>query len=289
MHTIDAFYTFHTLYTTQQLSFYVLPCLCLIAFVHSSVGLAGGSSYTAFMAVVGIPTSVIPSISLSLNTLVSSIGAANFVRFRHFNWRIWLPFQLSALPFVYIGAQTRLPTGLFYLLLLITLSLSCLRLAWQTYGQADEQTNEQTIQQPMNQAAIKPKLLSKRLGILLSVMIGVVLGFLSGSLGIGGGIYLIPCMLLLGIATAKQASAVGVVFILVNSVIGLISKWQHGLMNDTLLHEWIVPALVAVGIGGLLGSWFGAKIWAENRLKKMLLLVMSIACCLLMRKLYLLG
>ena len=52
-----------------------LLALFFVAVLYSSVGLAGGSSYTVFMA-IPVPLPTIPSISLSLNTLVSSIAAS---------------------------------------------------------------------------------------------------------------------------------------------------------------------------------------------------------------------
>lgn len=244
---------------------FLLPFLFVIAFLHSSVGLAGGSSYAAFMAVLGVPINIIPTISLSLNTLVSAIGSINFLRFKHFNWRLWLPLQLSALPCVYFGAMVTLQPLIFYLLLLVTLLFGITRI-WFGRGSA----------------IVTPT--SNQYQWFICLALGGVIGFLSGSLGIGGGIYLIPCLLLFKLATPKHAAAVGVVFILVNSVIGLVSKWQIGQVNYGLITQMILPALFAVGIGGMFGSWFGAKLWSEHTAKKMLVLVMCVACALLVRK-----
>lgn len=244
----------------------------VIAFAHSSVGLGGGSSYTALMAIVGIPTPAIPTLSLSLNTLVSTIGAATFIHFKHFDWRLWLPLQLSALPFVFIGAQVVLPTQLFYGLLLVTLLFSLTRLCIQHFNpHASFNTT-----QPQPNSHLLPRL-----------VIGACIGFLSGSLGIGGGIYLIPCLILLGIATTKQAAAIGIVFIFTNSIIGLITKWHYGLIDQTLLMDFITPALIAVGVGGFLGAWIGASLWSERTTRLMLIVVMSAACFLLARKMLL--
>ncbi len=247
----------------NELSFYLLPCFFIVAFVHSSVGMAGGSSYTAIMALFGVPLSIIPSISLSLNTLVSSIGSRNFIKNNHFRWQLWLPFQVTALPFVHLGAKTQLPAVIFYLILLITLILSAIRLAFKPNFSANFQ-------------------FSNRQKLLLSEMIGALLGFLSGSLGIGGGIYLIPCIILLGLGTTKEASSVGVLFILINSLIGLATKWQIGLLDFNI----ILPALATVGLGGALGSWYGASVWSEQTLNKMLLCILVVAIIMLSKKIF---
>lgn len=248
-----------------EISLILLPVFFIVAFVHSSVGLAGGSSYTAIMALLGVPLQVIPSISLSLNTLVSSIGSRNFIKNKHFRIKLWLSFQLSALPFVYIGAKTQLPATIFYAILLITLCLSATRMALNA-----------SLAPSFNFNAFQK--------VIVSVLVGMVLGFLSGSLGIGGGIYLVPCIILLGLGSIKEASAVGAVFILVNSVIGLATKWQIGLVSISM----ILPALVTVGVGGMLGSWYGAKIWQAKTLNRMLLLILLVAIGFLTRKLWLL-
>ena len=47
---------------------YLLPILVFfIALIYSSVGLGGGSSYAALMAIFGISYQMIPTTSLTLN------------------------------------------------------------------------------------------------------------------------------------------------------------------------------------------------------------------------------
>ena len=60
-------------------SIYFLAVLCfIVALIYSSVGLGGGSSYTALMAIFGINTLVIPMVSLVLNIFVSSVGSFDY-------------------------------------------------------------------------------------------------------------------------------------------------------------------------------------------------------------------
>ncbi len=243
--------------------YFLYPLFFCIAFLHSSVGLAGGSSYTALMAILGFPLQIIPSISLSLNTLVSSIGAFNFIRYRHFDWRILLPFLIGSIPAVYIGAKIILPAIVFYSVLLITLLIGVLRLIfWRDYN---SRIHFSVIQR-----------------YVISAIVGAILGFISGSVGIGGGIYLVPSILLLGFADAKKAAACGVVFIWINSVIGLFSKWQAEMIDL----DWILPMLAVVACGGYLGSFIGANRWSTRYLENALAIVMCIACLLLANKIF---
>lgn len=67
----------------------------LIAFIYSSVGLGGGSSYTALMAIMGFGTLTIPLLSLSLNLLVTTAGCYNFIRHKHARIGLISPFLVS--------------------------------------------------------------------------------------------------------------------------------------------------------------------------------------------------
>ncbi|MBC8318517.1 MAG: sulfite exporter TauE/SafE family protein, partial [Desulfobulbaceae bacterium] len=62
-----------------------------VSLLYSSVGLAGGSSYTALLAIFGIHFKAIPLITLSLNLLVSSLGTYNYFRHSHGRLGLVLP------------------------------------------------------------------------------------------------------------------------------------------------------------------------------------------------------
>jgi uncharacterized membrane protein YfcA len=76
----------------------------------------------------------------------------------------------------------------------------------------------------------------------------------SGVTGVGGGIFLAPLVLSLSWATARQTAAISVVFNLVNSASALAGAWATLPLLPARLPLW----LLCVGLGGLLGSWFGA-------------------------------
>ncbi len=49
----------------------------LVAALYSSVGLGGGSSYVAILAIAGVHYELIPTTALTLNVVVTVIGAYN--------------------------------------------------------------------------------------------------------------------------------------------------------------------------------------------------------------------
>lgn len=99
---------------------FVLPLIFfVVAFVYSSIGLGGGSSYTALMVIVGMSTLVVPMMSLSLNLFVSTLGSYNFLRNKHGKLSIILPFLIPAIPFAYLGGALHLSKTTFLWLLFL--------------------------------------------------------------------------------------------------------------------------------------------------------------------------
>ena len=236
------------------------------AMLHSSVGLGGGSSYTAWMVILAVPSLTIPSIALSLNVLVSSLVCIQFARTGFMPWKIIGLLLLFSLPFAYIGGSMQVDAMVIHSLLLASLLIILFRLIY-----FDENKHPQDkIAKPSAYLAIAG--------------LGAVLGFLAGLVGIGGGIYLVPALLLLHITSIKQAAACGGAFILCNSVVGLLAKWQ--LQAIPFSFAELAPYLIAVGVGGILGSQFSISQKNQRILQKLLLLVMMIACLLLARKIF---
>ncbi|MBT4307277.1 MAG: sulfite exporter TauE/SafE family protein, partial [Candidatus Marinimicrobia bacterium] len=72
---------------------YFLPILFFfVALIYSSVGLGGGSSYTALMAIFGISYHIIPTTSLTMNLVVTFIGMINFWRKGYVRLNLIVPF-----------------------------------------------------------------------------------------------------------------------------------------------------------------------------------------------------
>ena len=232
-----------------------------VAFVYSSVGLGGGSSYTALMAVFGINALAVPMISLSLNVLVTSVGSFNFIRNKHGKLTLILPFLISSMPMAFIGGALQLPKEIFYFVLLLSLVFVAARIYfWE----------KTTVKLTLGQ---KGK-------IVVSLISGAVLGFVAGIVGIGGGIYLVPLIILLGLGTEKEAAACGAIFIWLNSITGLISRLQYNSID--LTHY--LPLVIGVLAGGALGSFIGSVKLSTKVMEKILGSVVIAAIIFLSKK-----
>jgi hypothetical protein len=108
--------------------------------------------------------------------------------------------------------------------------------------------------------------------VLAGLLIGAGLGLLAGLTGTGGGIFLTPILLFAGWADARRASAASSVFILVNSVSGLLGGGAPSALPASFA-GWAG----AVAAGGLLGAWLGSRRMAPIALRRALALVLAIA------------
>jgi len=242
----------------------VASIFLVVATTYAAVGLGGGSSYAALMVVLGFSTLSIPNLSLLLNLIVTSVSCFNFVRRGHLRLELITPFIVLSLPMAWLGGAIQVPEQVFKLLMAVSLLLVLIRIyAWKTT----------TIAYRFNRRQV----------IVIALLLGGVLGFLAGVIGIGGGIFLIPMILLLGLGTMQQAAACGVVFVWLNSSIGLISRSQYNFVDFSAY----LPLIIAVLLGGTIGSLIGSSKIDPRRLEKVLGLVIVVALFLLLRSLLL--
>ncbi len=215
---------------------FLLPLIFLVvAVVYSAVGLGGGSTYVALLALTDMDHHQLPTISLALNLVVTSVGIYNYRRQDHIRFDLIWPFLVTSLPMAYLGGSLQLSRATFLWLLFITLLFVALRIyLWR----------EITFNLHLNDPG--------RLATML--VSGAALGFVAGTVGIGGGILLIPLLILLGLAGEREAAGAGVVFVWVNSAVGLISRYQQGALDPVLILPLVVAVIVGAGIGSYLGA-----------------------------------
>ena len=233
-----------------------------MAVVYSSVGLGGGSSYTALLAIFGFSAAVIPMVSLTLNLLVTTVASFNFIRQRHARLELIAPFLLSSVPMAYLGGALQLPEEMFLWLLLLCLCLVALRIYVR-------------VGSPLQFRVGRVARLS------ISALVGVLLGLLAGIVGFGGGILLVPLIIILGLGNERQAAACGAIFIWLNSLSGLVARLQFHAVS------WLdfMPIYIAVMLGGMLGSFMGSSRLSAAAMEKVLGAVVVVAIVFLLRRL----
>tara|TARA_B100001123_G_C15249017_1_gene1002076 strand:- start:868 stop:1611 length:744 start_codon:yes stop_codon:yes gene_type:complete len=220
----------------------LLAILFLVtAVLYSSVGFGGGSTYLALLLIGGIPYAIFPVIALSCNIIVVSGNCFNYIRAGNLNLRLLIPYLIGSIPSAYIGGFLPVEKRLFEILLFSVLVLAGALLLFNFKSYDDK------------------KLSYRKIPIIISVIIGCFLGFISGVVGIGGGIFLSPILFLIRADKPKYIVTAASLFILINSIAGIIGQLTKNNVLNEVLSYWYL--LAAVFIGGQLGNFLNLKIF----------------------------
>lgn len=208
----------------------------IVAALYSSIGHAGASGYLAIMALLSFAPESIKPTSLILNIAVAAIASWRFISAGYFDRKIFFAFILFSLPAAFVGGYLKLSPALFKTLAGSFLILSAIFLVIRKKERTEE--------------IVAPKQL-----FLYSSVLGTAIGFFSGIIGVGGGIFLTPLLLMFRWTPVKNASGISALFILCNSVSGLLGH----LAGLNKVEEHIGFWLLAVIAGGFIGAYFGTK------------------------------
>jgi uncharacterized membrane protein YfcA len=203
------------------------------AALYSSVGHGGASAYIALMALFGVPTDVMRPTALVLNIIVSSFGSLRYIRAGMFRWRTLWPFLIGALPLAFLGGAIQLPGAVYRPVVGVILLVPAVRLLWPRDLKAVSDWHDPPIP--------------------LAVLCGAGIGLLSGLTGTGGGIFLSPLLLFSAWSLPKPASGVAAMFILCNSVSGLLGNVASVQALPAVLPLYVVAVMAGAIIGTTLG------------------------------------
>ena len=214
------------------------------AILYSSVGFGGGSTYLALLLIWEIPYYIFPVIALLCNIIVVSGSSINYSRAGNHNFKLLFPFLIGSVPFAFFGGTLKIEKEVFEILLFLILSIAGILLL-------------------LNNKSYKNDYFTiKRLNFFFSFMIGSVLGLISGVVGIGGGIFLSPILFLLRAGKPKYIVTAASLFILINSISGILGQLSKDNIITEVLNYWYL--LVAVFIGGQIGNYLNLKIFSTR-------------------------
>ena len=223
----------------------ILPILFFItAILYSSVGFGGGSTYLALLLIWDIPYYIFPVIAPLCNIIVVSGNSFNYIRAGNHNFNLLLPFLIGSIPFAFLGGSLKIDKDFFEILLFFVLSIAGILLLINNKSYENE------------------NLTIKKINFIYSLIIGSILGLVSGIVGIGGGIFLSPILFLLKAEKPKIISTTASLFILINSISGILGQFTKDKTFDELINYW--PLFLSVLIGGLIGNYLNLKIFSNR-------------------------
>ncbi len=235
----------------EAIEILIIGAVFAVAILYSSVGHGGASGYLAVMALLAVAPNVTRPAALVLNLFVASIAFVQFYRAGHFDWKVFLPFAAASIPMAFVGGMIQLPTGVYKIILGAVLMLAAIRLAIDL-----KTTGEPRAPQ-----------------VWLALLIGASLGLVSGLVGVGGGIFLTPILLLMNWTETKRAAGISALFILVNSISGLLGNYAQVRQLPPTVWFWIGAAI----IGGIIGSTLGSFRFNSLTLRRVLAIGLLLA------------
>jgi uncharacterized membrane protein YfcA len=218
----------------------------LTATLYSSVGFGGGSTYLVLLLISDVPYLIFPVIALFCNIIVVSGNCFNYIKAGNINFKILTPYLASSVPLAFIGGSLSINENLFEILLFIVLALAgtLLLLKFKSF---DEKIK-----------------VYKKIPKIMSILIGGSIGFISGIVGIGGGIFLSPILLLLRVDKVKNITTAASLFILINSISGVAGQFTKTSVINEVYSYW--PLFLLVLLGGQLGNFLNLKIFPARML-----------------------
>lgn len=209
------------------------------ALLYASVGYGGGSTYSALLALSGIDYRLLPAIALACNVIVVMGGSIRFARAGLTPWRGASVLTAIAAPAALLGGLTPIGRSAFLTLFGASLVLTAL-----------------TLLIPVRDREGLPTRFASWMPI-----VAAPIGYLSGLVGVGGGIFLAPLLHLARWDKPRAIAATASLFILVNSLFGLAGQILKG-GPDRLASAVTLglPLLIAVAIGGQIGSLLAARL-----------------------------
>lgn len=230
----------------------------LIAFLYSSVGFGGGSSYLAILSLFITDFNTIRTQALLCNIAVVTIGCIIAYSKGYLSLKKAIPYVIFSVPAALLGATFKLSERTFFLILGGVLVLSAVALFFQVVR------------------PVKPLTDSRKI-LIRAVPLGTGLGFLSGMVGIGGGIFLSPVLNLMNWEEAKNIAGIASFFILVNSIGGIAGLAIGG--SIAVAMPFTLCVMAAVVVGGFAGSLVSSKVFDAlviKRLTAVLILIVGV-------------
>jgi len=214
---------------------HIISIAFFIAVLFSLLGLGGAIIYTPLLYWSGLPLLAAIPMALLLNMITTASSAITYQRLRLIDIRIALPIILTSLPGAYVGSRLAriIDIQLLILLLSITIIFAGIRILFF---------------QIKTTSIISP---DKRM--LTGAIAGFLISAVSSLIGIGGGTFIMPLLLLFGLETKKAVgtSAFIVTFI---SLSGFLSHMSLGGQNIDM------NIMIFAGIAAFAGAQAGSRL-----------------------------
>lgn len=214
----------------------------LVAVLFSLLGLGGGIIYTPLFYWAGLPLLTAIPVALLLNMLSTASSSVTYLKQRLVDTKVAIPIILTSIPGALAGSYIarRMDPVFIVLLLSIVLLIAGLRiLLYNSIG------------------------FSVRVGdkekMLLCAGSGFFIGVISSIVGIGGGTFIVPLLLILGYET-KKATATSTFVIVFISLAGFLGHMIQGVQGVDNMEISLINLLLFAGAATVIGAQVGSRL-----------------------------
>ncbi len=227
----------------------------LVAFIFSMLGLGGAIIYTPFFFWTGLPILTAIPMALLMNAITTVSASITYLRLRMVDTGIAYPIIATSIPGAFIGSYLarRVDTELIIILLSIILLFAGSRMLF--FGSIG--------------FSVK---MDEKQKIVFGALSGFFIGIISSMVGVGGGTFIVPLLLILGFET-KNATATSSFTITFTALSGFLGHMSFGDQQMDII------MLLFAGIAAFAGAQAGSRILkrtSSRTLERMFALVLLI-------------
>jgi uncharacterized membrane protein YfcA len=226
----------------------------LVSVLFSILGLGGAIIYTPLFFWLGVPLLTAIPMALLLNAITTASASITYFRQHIVDLKIGPPIIFTSILGTIVGSYmaSRVDTKILVLMFSVILVIAALRLLFFN-----------TIKSSINGTE----------KYLIGTVGGFLIGVISSLLGIGGGTFVVPMLMVLGLKT-KNAVATSAFIVTFMSFSGFLGHFGFGQLQLDL--NFVVFAGIAVFIGAQAGSILFFKRTSSRTIEKMFAVVLLI-------------
>ncbi len=229
--------------------------IMLIAFLMTMTGRGGGNFYVLTLVLSGISMNISASTGQFILMCSSLMAAILFSKQKMIHWKLTI--LLGVLIFVsamgggFLGQYFN--EKLLKVIFAIVMFLAAL-LMLRKPKQHLKSDHKWII-------SLKSNAEVYHVNLILTVPIVLLTGFISGMVGVSGGSFLVPLMLLTMSVPMHTAVATSTTLVTISAAAGFFGHLGAGIFNPQLA--------IPLAIGGLIGGFFGAKMALKSKPKNL--------------------
>jgi len=225
-----------------------LGMLGLAAFFYTMGGFAGGSMFLLILVLTGLPAGQAATAGLIINVFSA---ASSLTRWKIHAARGLLWFILGSVPSAFFSGLFAVPDNLLRTIMGVAIVVGGISVLLAT-------------------SPLRPV----SLGAPAKVGIGVAIGLVTGLTGIGGGVYLAPVLILARIAEPKTTAATTTIFILANSLSGVVARTPR--LVEIMPNPLVLAVVPVVLLASQLGSYIGSRRLTQVNVRRVIGLILMV-------------